>query len=181
MKGFIYQIDSLNTLNIELTAENKEIKQQFFSEKNKANKLTKDLESEKSKVAIASVIKAVDIEVLSYNEKGKSTARAKKVKRLAVKFALDENVIAPKGLKQVFVRFTDPENHILIQDEQPTFDYEGEQITYSSIREIDYDGEHTEAIIYFEHKGVDMLLVGTYQVDIFVDGVMVGAATMTLN
>lgn len=181
MKGFVYQIDSLNTLNIELTAENKEIKQQFDSERSKSSKLTKDLETEKGKVAIASVIKAVDIQVLSYNQKGKSTARAKKVKRLAVKFVLDENSIAPQGLKQVFVRFTDANKHILIQDEQPTFDYKGEQITYSSIREIEYDGTSTEAVIYFEHKGTDILSVGEYQVDIFVDGVMVGASTMTLN
>ncbi len=180
-KGFIHQIDSLNTKNIELTAENKEIKQQFNSEKSKSSKLTKDLETEKSKVAIASVIKAVDIQVLSYNAKGKNTSRAKKVKRLAVKFVLDENAIAPRGVKKVFVRFTDSEKHILIQDEQPTFEYEGEEITYSSIRELEYDGASTEAIIYYEHKGVDILLVGTYQVDIFVDGVMVGTSTMTLN
>lgn len=181
MKGFIHQIDELNTANLELTAENKEIKKQIYSEKSKSTKLTKDLEAEKGKVAIASVIKAVDVQVLSYNAKGKSTSRAKKVKRLAVKFVLDENAIAPRGVKQVFVRFTDSQNHVLIQDEQPTFDYEEETITYSSIREIEYDGAATEAVIYYEHKGDEILLVGTYQVDIFVDGVMVGTSTMTLN
>jgi cell division protein FtsL len=181
MKGFIHQIDSLNTLNIQLTEENIEIKKQYHSAKNENKQLTKKFEEASDKVALASVIKAVNVNMLSYNHKGKITTRARKTKRFAVNFSLDENVIAPKGVKNIYVRITDPNAHILIEDNQPVFSYEGEEIAYSSVRQIEYNGELTNATVYFELEDEGVIDEGNYTVDIFCDGSMIGTTISLLK
>lgn len=181
MKGFIHQIDSLNTLNIQLTEENTEIKKQITTAKTEHKKLTEKYNDAANKVAIASVIKAVNVSLVSLNTKGKDTNRAKKTKRFAVNFALDENSIAPKGLKSVYIRITDPNEHILIQDNRPVFSYEGEEIAYSALREIEYDGSLTPVVVYFENTDEERLPEGTFSVDIFCDGNMIGSGSVNLK
>ncbi len=181
MKSFIVQIDSLNQSNIALRAENKEIKQQYYSEKQKSQQLSENLEEQKEKVAIASVIRAINMSLEAFNEKGKPKNKANKIKRLAVRFTLDENPITPKGTKRIYVRFTDPDDHVLIHNEQPMMDFEGEEIAYSSYREIDYQGTAVDGIVYYEHKSEEPLTEGTYKVDIFCDGSMIGSTSIELN
>jgi len=181
MKGFIHQIDSLNTANIVLTEENTQFKKQITTAKKENKKLNERYEEAANKVAIASVIKAINVSMLSLNSKGKETTRAKKTKRFAIAFELDENVIAAKGTKNVYVRITNPSEHILIQDNQPVFSYEGEEIAYSAVRQIEYDGNTTKAIVYFENTEEGSLIEGTYRVDIFCDGSMIGTAAGSLK
>lgn len=180
MKGFIYQIDSLNTLNIQLTEENQQIKQQFHTAKKENKQLNKKYKEASSKVALASTIRAVDLNFESYNQRGKITTRARKVKRFGIKFKLDKNLVAPTGTKQVYIRITDPEEHVLIENESLMFSFEGEQIAYSAFREIEYDGETTPATVYFT-SNKERLLSGTYKVDIFCDGKMIGSTTSKLK
>ncbi len=180
MKGFIQQIDSLNTLNIYLTEENSQIKQQYHSAKKEHKQLSEKYEDATDKVALASVIKAINLGIETYNHKGKLTTRAKKTKRFAINFSLDENIIAPTGIKTVFIRITDPNSHVLIQDEQPMFNFDGEQIAYSSVREINYNGETTPANVYYQNMGEE-LLIGNYKIDIFCDGHMIGSSTTLLK
>lgn len=181
MKGFIHQIDSLNTLNIQLTEENQQIKKQIYTAKKENKKLTEKYKDAESKVALASTIKAIDLNLESYNHKGKTTARAKKVKRFGIIFKLDENLVAPKGIKQIYIRVTDPEEHVLIENEEMTFLFDNEEIVYSALREIEYDGNTTPATVYFENNREKRLPSGIYKVDIFCDGKMIGSTTKKLK
>lgn len=181
MKGFIHQIDSLNTLNIQLTEENIQIKKQYHTAKKENKQLSEKFEQASEKVAKASVIKAIHVGMQSFNTKGKETNRARKTKRFAINFSLDENVIAPKGVKNIYVRITDPDDHILIEGNQPVFSYEGEEIAYSAVRQIEYNGEETPATVYFELEDEGSVDEGTFKVDIFCDGSMIGTSTTTLK
>jgi myosin heavy subunit len=181
MKGFIHQIDSLNTLNIQLTEENVQIKKQYKTAKDENRELTEKIEEASDKVAKASVIKAIGVNMESYNHKGKLTNRARKAKRFAVNFSLDENVIAPQGMKNVYVRITDPKEHILIEHNTPVFSYEGEEIAYSAVRQIEYNGTVTPATVYFEVSEEGILEEGAYTVDIFCDGSMIGTGKAELK
>ncbi len=180
MKSFIHQIDSLNTLNIELTQENQRVKQQYSTAQKENKQLNEKFVEASTKVAAASVLKAVNVKMLAYNDKGKEVTRSRKVKRIAVNLALDENVIAPRGLKNVFIRITDPQQHVLIRDDLPMFTYQGEQIALSAVREVEYNGEVTPLIIYYEHANTE-LVEGIYNVDIFCDGNMIGSSSLTLK
>ncbi len=180
MKGFVRQIDSLNTLNVQLTEENQHIKKQYNSATKKNKQLSAKYEEASSKVQLASTIRAIDLNLEAYNKKGKLTTRARKTKRFGIKFKLDENLIAPTGAKQVYIRITDPEEHVLLENEELTFSFEGEDIVYSAVRTIDYNGEVTPATVYFESKKEE-LLSGEYKVDIFCDGKMIGETAVRLK
>jgi hypothetical protein len=180
MKGFIHQIDSLNTINIQLTEENTQVKKQIVKAHKENKQLSEKYEEAASKVAKASVIKATDISMLAFNNRGKETARSKKTKRLAVNFALDENVIAPQGVKNVYIRITSPDELMLMNPTQDTFKFDGEQITYSAIRQIDYNGTKTPIIIYYECTE-NQLTEGLYKADIFCDGSMIGTTNIKLK
>jgi predicted nucleic acid-binding Zn-ribbon protein len=180
MKGFIHQIDSLNTLNIQLTEENQQVKKQIVKAQKENKQLNEKYEEAATKVAKASVIKAVNISMQSYNERGKETIRSKKIRRFAVNFALDENVIAPQGTKNLYIRITSPNDLMLMNPQQDTFRFEGEQITYSALRQIEYNGKVTPATIYYECPE-GSLTGGTYKADIFCDGNMIGTTSITIK
>ena len=180
MKSFVHTIDSLNTLNIQLTEENTKVKKQINEAKQENKQLTKKYEEAATKVAKASVIKAINTSMDSYSAKGKPANKAKKVKRLAVKFTLDENPIAPQGNKKVYIRIINPDGLMMVNKEQETFKFEDDKITFSALREVDYKGEKVDMVIYYECDEGE-LTSGTYKTDIFCDGSMIGTTEIVLK
>ncbi len=180
MKDFVHQIDSLNTLNIQLTEENVQVKKQITAAKKENKQLTQKYEEAASKVAKASVIKAINTSMDCFNAKGKPATKAKKTKRLAVSFTLDENPIAPRGIKNVYVRITSPEGLMLVNKDQDTFKFEDDKITFSALRQVDYKGEKVDMVIYYECEEGE-LMSGSYKTDIFCDGSMIGSTDITLK
>ncbi len=180
MKSFVHTIDSLNTLNIQLTEENTQVKKQITQAKQENKQLTKKYEEAATKVAKASVIKAINTGMESYTAKGKPANKAKKVKRLAVKFTLDENPIAPQGNKKVYIRIITPDGLMMVNKEQETFKFEDDKITFSALREVDYKGEKVDMVIYYECEEGE-LASGTYKTEIFCDGSMIGSTEIVLK
>ncbi len=180
MKSFVHTIDSLNTLNIQLTEENTQVKKQITAAKQENKQLTKKYEEAANKVAKASVIKAIDASMESYTSKGKPANKAKKAKRLAVKFTLDENPIAPQGMKKVYIRIVNPDGLMLVNKEQETFKFEDDKITFSALRQVDYKGEKIDMVIYYECEEGE-LKAGTYKTEIFCDGSMIGSTEIVLK
>jgi len=92
------EIKKLQEMNVELTAENTELKQT----KNQLTKTVSDLNDEKSqlqeKVAAASQLKLEDFTVYAINKRGKeykNEFRNRQIKELKIQFALAENKVAP--------------------------------------------------------------------------------------
>ena len=104
MKGYIVQIDSLNTLNQQLMAENIGFKQQITEVQNTNVELTKAKEELTSKVTVASVIQAKDINAVTLNKKRKETTRIANIDKRRICFTLRENRLATAGEKEVFMR-----------------------------------------------------------------------------
>ena len=109
MKGYIVQIDSLNTINQQLMAENIGFKQQITEVQNTNVELTKAKEELTSKVSVASVIQAKDINAVTLNKKRKETTRIANIDKLRICFTLRENPIAAAGEKEVFMRIIRPD------------------------------------------------------------------------
>jgi FlaG/FlaF family flagellin (archaellin) len=101
MKSYIVQIDSLNTRNKVLVAENTEIRQQISQVRNTNTQLSKVREELSTKVEIASVIQAKDIIAVSLNKKRKETTRIGLLDKLRICFTLRET----RWLKQVRKRY----------------------------------------------------------------------------
>lgn len=179
MQGYIRQIDSLNTLNQTLIAENKDVKQQAQESQRKVTELTQRTDALASKVEKGSIVKARDIVPMALNSSGKETNRSGRTSQIRVCFTLIENPLVEKGFKNIYLRVKGPDGLVLAHSENNLFKAQDTQMVYSAVREIDYQGEDIESCIFYTSDG--SLNKGTYQVALFADGAQIGAGELVLK
>jgi hypothetical protein len=178
MKGYIVQIDSLNTLNQQLVAENTGIKQQITEVQNTNVELTKAKEELTSKVTVASVIQAKDINAVTLNKKRKETSRINNIDKIRICFTLRENPIAAPGEKEVFMRVIRPDSLVVTTSADNLFDYNGNKLVYSASRLVDYMNQDIEMCIFLDNTGD--FIVGTYSVELYLENNIIGRTTFAL-
>jgi len=178
MKGYIVQIDSLNTLNQQLVAENTGIKQQIADVQNTNVELTKAKEELTSKVTVASVIQAKDINAVTLNKKRKETTRINSIDKLRICFTLRENPIAAPGEKEVFMRVIRPDSLVITTSPDNLFDFNGNKLVYSASRLVDYMNQDIEMCIFLDNTGD--FIVGTYSVELYLENNIIGRTTFAL-
>jgi Tfp pilus assembly protein PilN len=179
MKGYIIQIDSLNTLNKQLTAENTNIKQQMSEVQSTNVELTKAKDELTSKVSVASVIQAKDITAVTLNKKNKETSRLAAISKLKICFTLRENPIAAAGEKEVFMRVIRPDSLLITTSADNLFEYKGNKLVYSASRLVDYMNQDIEMCIFLDNTGD--FVVGTYSVELYLENGIIGRTTFSLS
>jgi hypothetical protein len=178
MKGYIVQIDSLNTLNQQLVAENTGIKQQITAVQNTNVELTKVKEALTSKVTVAAVIQAKDINAVTLNKKRKETTRINLIDKLRICFTLRENPIAAPGEKEVFMRVIRPDSLVITTSPDNLFDFNGNKLVYSATRLVDYMNQDIEMCIFLDNTGD--FIIGTYSVELYLENNIIGRTTFAL-
>ncbi|HUW06613.1 MAG TPA: hypothetical protein VMW01_10145 [Williamwhitmania sp.] len=179
MKSYIQQIDSLNTMNQALIAENVKVKEESGMTKMANQELSQKNEELSSKVQKGSIIKARDIAATLINKRGKTVTRARRIDKIKVCFTLVENDIAQAGLRDVYVRITGPDKYVLAKSETDLFDYQGQKIVFSAKREIDYQNKDVDLCIFYDNNGD--LVSGSYDVNIFTDGMQIGTTQFMIK
>lgn len=178
MKSYIVQIDSLNTRNKILVAENTEIRQQMNQVRTANTALSKVKEELTDKVEIASVIQAKDVAAVPLNKKRKETTRISLLDKVRVCFTLRENPIAKAGEKEVFMRVIRPDSLVITTSPDNLFEYKRSKIIYSANRVVDYTNQDIEMCIYMDNTGD--FIVGTYSVEIYLEDNIIGRTTFML-
>jgi hypothetical protein len=179
MKSYIVQIDSLNSRNKILVAENSEIKQQMTKVRSSNTELSKVKEELSSKVEIASVIQAKDITAVSLNKKRKETTRINLLDKLRICFTLRENPLAKPGPKEVYMRVIRPDSLVITNSADNLFEYKGNKIIYSANREVDYMNQDIEMCIFLDNTGD--FIIGNYSVELYLDDNIIGRTTFMLS
>ena len=179
MRGYIVQIDSLNTLNKKLTADAAAARREAAESRQANEHLTRQVENLSGQVAAGSVIKARGLHLVAYNGSDKATDRSSRVKYFVATLSLVENEIAEKGPVRVFVRLKDPDGLLLVNGSSTDFTYGGETMTASASREIDYEGQEVEMSIYIKDLGE--LNKGIYTVEAFTERASLGRAELMLR
>jgi hypothetical protein len=178
MKGYIVQIDSLNTINQQLVAENIDIKQQMTQVQTTNVELEKAREELTSKVTVASVIQAKDINAVTLNKKRKETSRINAIDKLRICFTLRENPIASAGEKEVFMRVIRPDSLVITTSPDNLFDFNGDKLVYSASRLVDYMNQDIEMCIFLDNTGD--FIEGTYSVELYLENNIIGRTTFAL-
>ena len=174
MKGYIVQIDSLNTLNKRLTADAAAARREAAESRQANENLTRQVESLTGQVAAGAVIKARGLHVSAYNGSDKVTDRSSRVTYLVATLSLVENEIAERGPVRVYVRVKDPNGNILQNGSSTSVTINGEAIATSASREVDYEGQEVELSIYV--KDVGEFVKGISTVDAYTSNGQVGRA-----
>ena len=180
LRSYVVQIDSLNTANQELRAQNLEARQRLRRAETERQELTQEKEELTSKVEMASVLSAKNIVVIALrNEKGRETLRYDKTIRLRACFTLRENPILEPGPKTIYMRISRPDGVILTAGVN-YFEFEGEQIVYSESRQVSYENVDVDMCIYWENDG-HQLVPGEYSLVLYADGNEIGSTSFALK
>ena len=113
MRGYVRQIDSLNTLNKKLIKENVGFRKEISSANLRADMAEEKAAELDNKVRIGAVLRARDIALLALNANSREVSRIKNAARLRVDFTISANELAAPGDKTVYVRITSPDGYVL--------------------------------------------------------------------
>ncbi len=179
---YVAQIDSLNRQNKELLAANENLTTNLTDERSRNDNLSAENSRLAGKVAAGSVLKAMSIvtEGLKYNSKGKEsvTNKAKQVQKMRTKFMLTENKVVDQGPLDVYLRILGPDGSVVSSD-QSTFASNGQTLAYTYKQTIDYNNQETPVEITWA-KG-SQFAKGTYNVELYHNGVLIGKSTAMLK
>jgi myosin heavy subunit len=179
MRNYIVQIDSLNTLNKQLTADAAAARREAAESRRKQEELSKTVESLSGQVAAGAVIKARGLRMEAYNSSDKVTDRSSRVVRLLTTLSLVENDLAQTGPVRVYIRVKGPDGILLTNDTQRTFEVDGEPMICSASREVDYQGKEVELSIYL--NDITGYVKGIYTVEAYTDQTRLGSAELMLR
>ena len=177
LRSYVIEIDSLNRLNQNLTAENTRVKGQYEEATRQIEGLNTEKASLSEKVAIAAQLDAISINLVGKNKRGKNTDEASKCKMLQLNFSLAKNVTAASGVKNIYVRITSPTGGIL--GGAGSFAYENRTLQCTMKKTVEYGGQETAVVMYWTVS--QALVGGTYEVSIFADGNMIGSKSFTFK
>lgn len=179
IRSYILEIDSLNRLNQNLTAENTRVKGQYEEATRQIEGLNSDKASLSEKVAIAAQLDATGISMTA-KKKGnakKSVKKIKDAKLIAVNFNISKNVTAQNGQRTLYVRVTTPAGGVM--GASGSFNYENRSLQYSMRKTIEYTGNETPVTMYWNVN--EVLNPGTYNVSVFADGKLIGSRNFTFK
>jgi len=179
MKSYIVQIDSLNSRNKILSAENFEIRDQITKVRSTNTELSKVKEELNAKVEIASVIQAKDIVAVALNTKRKETTRLNLLDKLRTCFTLRENPLAKAGPKEVFMRVIRPDSLVIATSPDNIFDYKGNKMIFSASRSLDYLNQDIEMCIFLDSTGD--FIPGNYSVELYLENNIIGRTNFLLS
>jgi hypothetical protein len=186
-QGYVRQMDSIVTINQELTEENLQIKEEIKIEKRKNRQLEEQTVVLADKVTEAAVLKVYNLTAMPMHQKGGGkqieTDKIKRTDLVKVCFTLGENSIVEPGNKSIYVRIAEPNQEILSKGrgEEFSFTYRGEQLQYSANEVVDYQNVSQEVCLTWNRRSTKELKPGLYHVDIFQGDNTIGHTTFTLK
>ena len=179
MRGYIVQIDSLNTLNKKLTADAAAARQEAAESRRANEQLTQKVDQLSGKVAAGSVLKARGLSLQAYNGSDRVSDRSSRVTYMIATLSLVENELAERGPVRVYVRVKDPNGLLLTNGNSTQFTAGGETLQATASREVDYEGNEVELSIYI--KDVGEFVKGIYTVEAYTETGPVGRSELLLR
>jgi hypothetical protein len=180
IESYKVQIETLKGENIQLTKENESVTQQ-------RDLVRKDFDSAKSQIKqredvidVGSTLHVGGFNIQGIDQKGsgkeKETTKAKRVDKLRISFAIDENRITKSGPKDLFVCITGPDGKPIAVEALGSGIFttrDGGDRTFTQKVQINYtQGE--KQIVSFDWKQNTPFLIGNYKIEVFQNGFKIG-------
>lgn len=184
MKGYVVQIDSLNTLNIQLTSELDSTSTQLNLTKDERDKIQELAEQQGETIDKAKKLQAYNFS--SGALRGKlngtvtATTKARNSVQLKSSFTISENSVTSKGNKAVYLQITDPNGKIFQKRASNVISTESGDVSFTDMKTINYTGSRIDVAIYYDlnDQKIDK---GNYKVKIYCQGQMIGSDSFSLK
>lgn len=178
MRRYVHQIDSLNTLNKKLADENVTIRQRAASETTRANIAEERAQEMANKIKLGSIVKARNVALGAYNTGGSNVTRASRASKFRTDLTLTANELTIPGKRNVYVRIISPDGAVLSGGADCIMEFEGDMLSYSAEREVDYDNKDLDVSVFFNYEDITS---GVYKVEIYMDGYLIGETELALR
>jgi hypothetical protein len=90
-----------------------------------------------------------------------------------------KNITAETGERTLYINIYKPNNEVLTKGSGNTFTYENRTLPYSIKKYIEYNGEEQSVTVYWTVD--EYLSAGSYRVDVFASGTLIGSRSFTLQ
>lgn len=179
LRSYVQQIDSLNRLNEQLRAENRQITDQYQRTTQTLRQVSQEREQLSERVSLAAQLVATNISAKAVNDRGREQSRLSRSAQFVVSFTIARNITAEPGERTIYVRMMTPDGSVLSKSPSDTFPYENGNILYSMKRIVEYGGEEIPVTMYWDIE--EFLMPGTYKADIFADGHHIGSYSFDMK
>ena len=179
MIGYINQIDSLNKLTNQQKQVIAEVTQKYNAASRQISNLSEEKKNLNKKVTLAAQLDATNINIQAVNKRDKVAKKVKDVVKFKIGFTIVKNITAETGERTIYVRITKPDNDVLSKSASNTFPYENRELVYSIKKYIEYNGEEQHVTVYWDVE--EFLYAGSYRIDIFSDGTLIGSQSFNLD
>ncbi len=180
--SYIAQLDSLRGANRDLADQNLSLNQNLSTVNSKVGELTQQNSVLSNKVAIASVLKTMNMKAagVRYKSNGKEleTAKAKSTGRIKTCFTILENLVVDKGPKDIYMRVISPDGAVMSTSSE-TFIFNGQATLYTTKESIMYENRNTDLCVYWE-KG-NTYNPGKYIIELYCEGNQIGSTSLLLK
>ena len=177
LREYIRKVDSLQQLNQNLVVERDSARREVARARQENNTMAQHNASLSEKVAIAAQLNATGISIQPLKANGKAAKKMKDIKRFCISFTITRNVTAQAGNRPVYVRLMKPGKQVA--SPHGSFTYEGKQIEYSAVKNIEYSGQEVSVTMYVDIN--EFISAGQYSVHIFTDGQMIGSSSINIG
>ena len=177
------EVDSLKLANNMLTEEKDSIHSQLEIQTTYNDTLVAQNMELARKVEIGGAINVENVIITAMkmrtNGKYTETNKAQKTDAIKVAFRLMENEIAEPGDKEAFIILKNPQGKVI--NAKGTFDkLDGSESKYTDQTIVNYENADLDVVMLVERKG-DKYEKGTYPIEVFVQGKLVGSANLELS
>jgi len=162
-----YLADSTDSLNSALTEQLK-----IDAEK------TQEMEVMAEKIDRGSTLKVQNLIAEPVNKKGKLSLKAKKVTEIKIMGKIGENFVVDPGTKTIYARIIDPSGAVITESQDNSFEFEDEQLIFTTSKDIQYTNNETKLSMSFKPKEVP---TGKYEVKLFAEGKQIGSTGFFLK
>jgi len=184
MRGYVKQIDSLNTLNIKLTSVLDETNTKLTETTTERDTYKKDAEQKTEQLKKGAKLQAYGFNSealrMKLNNTTEPTTKAKNVIQMRSTFTIGENQIASSGRKSVYLQIVGPNGEVLQSKANYVMETENGQQGYSDKKDIDYNNQAIDLTIYYDLKGLEVGK-GNYKVRVYCEGQLIGTDSFTLK
>lgn len=184
MKGYVKQIDSLNTMNVKLSSDLETKTQELNVTTTERDQYRSQAEESATLVKKGSKLQALGFSSgalrMKINNTTEPTNKSKSAVQIKSAFTISANSLAKAGSKRVYLQITSPDGRILQGKENNIVNTDSGSIPYSDKKDIDYNNENIDVTIYYDLKEGEAVK-GNYKVKILCEGQVIGSDSFTLK
>ena len=180
------KVDALTAENKQLMDQNQHLTADLSTERQNTSQLSLQNKGLSQKVAVGSLLSVADlnVEAIKTRNNGKEVMvkRAKAAEKLKISFETGENKVLDPGQLSLYVRIINPKGETIAVADQGSGTMQCENsdqpCQFTKKADIDYNQTNKKVILYW---GEDIKDPGTYKVELYQNGHVIGQSAVTLS